>query len=113
MGHLALVVALLIVSASLGYAYHEKIGEVGRGFLALDLRGANALDPVTGNFSVVVTPALIIEGGEVKGFSRFELRGNVWGLLKTTTGVGSELTRVWLDEGLSLSLPFLREEVVV
>ncbi|ASJ12981.1 TldD/PmbA family protein [Thermococcus thioreducens] len=91
----------------------RMIEEVGKGFLALGLRGANALDPVTGNFSVVVTPALIIEGGEVKGFSRFELRGNVWGLLKTTTGVGSELTRVWLDEGLSLSLPFLRAEVVV
>ncbi|AEH25023.1 TldD/PmbA family protein [Pyrococcus yayanosii] len=91
----------------------RMIEEVEKGFLALGLRGANALDPVTGNFSVVVTPALIIERGEVKGFSRFELKGNVWELLKTTTGVGSELTRVWLDEGLSLSLPFLRTEVVV
>lgn len=89
------------------------IGEVERGFLALGVRGANTLDPTTGDFSVVVTPALVIERGEVKGFSRFELRGNVWQLLKNTTGVGKELARIWLDEGLSLSLPFLRTEVIV
>jgi len=89
------------------------ISEVERGFIALGLRGANALDPTTGDFSVVVTPALIIERGEVKGFSRFELRGNVWELLRNATGIGRELTRVWFDEGFSLSLPFLRTEVVV
>ena len=89
------------------------IGEVERGFLALSVRGANTLDPASGDFSVVVTPALIIERGEVKGFSRFELRGNVWQLLKNTTGVGRELTRVCFDEGFSISLPFLRTEVVV
>lgn len=91
----------------------ELIGEVDMGFIALDIRGANALDPSTGSFSVVVTPALVIERGEVKGFSRFELRGNVWELLKNATGVSRELTRIWLDEGISLSLPFLRSEVVV
>ncbi|KUH34724.1 peptidase [Thermococcus celericrescens] len=89
------------------------IGEVEKGFLILGVRGANALDPTTGDFSVVATPALVIERGETVGFSRFELKGNVWELLKNTTGVGSELARIWLDEGLSLSLPFLRTEVVV
>ncbi|NJE01552.1 hypothetical protein E3E42_06535 [Thermococcus sp. JdF3] len=91
----------------------ELIGEVDKGFLVLDVRGANALDPTTGDFSVVATPALIIEHGETIGFSRFELKGNVWELLKNTTGVGSELARIWLDEGLSLSLPSLRTEVVM
>ncbi|QDA31813.1 TldD/PmbA family protein [Thermococcus indicus] len=89
------------------------IGEVERGFIALGLRGANALDRATGNFSVVVTPALIIERGEITGFSRFELSGNVWELLKNTTGVGSELTRIWPGEEVSFSLPFLRAEVVL
>jgi PmbA protein len=91
----------------------ELISDVERGFLALGIRGANAIDPTTGDFSVVVTPALVIERGEVVGFSSFELRGNVWGLLKNATGIGRKLTRVWLEEGLSLSLPFLRTEVVL
>jgi PmbA protein len=89
------------------------ISEIDRGFIALGLRGANAIDPTTGDFSVVVTPALVIERGEVVGFSRFELRGNVWELLKNATGIGRELTRAWFDEGFSISLPFLRTEVVV
>ncbi|GAB6134745.1 TldD/PmbA family protein [Thermococcus prieurii] len=89
------------------------ISEIDKGFIALGIRGANALDPTTGDFSVVVTPALLIERGEVRGFSSFELRGNVWGLLKNATGIGRELTRVWLEEGLSLSLPFLRTEVML
>ncbi|NJE60283.1 TldD/PmbA family protein [Thermococcus sp. 21S7] len=91
----------------------ELISEIDKGFIALGLRGANALDRATGDFSVVVTPALVIERGEVKGFSRFELRGNVWELLKNATGIGKELTGVWFDEGFSLSLPFLRTGVVV
>ncbi|NPA47116.1 MAG: TldD/PmbA family protein, partial [Thermococci archaeon] len=89
------------------------ISEIDRGFVALGLRGANAIDRATGDFSVVVTPAPIIERGEVVGFSSFELRGNVWELLRNATGLGRELTRAWFDEGFSISLPFLRTEVVV
>ncbi|WP_099211971.1 TldD/PmbA family protein [Thermococcus henrietii] len=89
------------------------ISEIDRGFIALGLRGANAIDRATGDFSVVVTPALVVERGEVVGFSRLGLRGNVWGLLKNATGIGRELTRAWFDEGFSISLPLLRTEVVV
>ncbi|CAI1493228.1 TldE/PmbA protein, part of proposed TldE/TldD proteolytic complex (PMID 12029038) [Thermococcus nautili] len=89
------------------------ISEIDGGFIALGLRGANALDRATGDFSVVVTPALIIERGEVVGFSCFELRGNVWELLRNATGIGRELTRAWFGEGFSISFPFLRTEVVI
>ncbi len=91
----------------------ELISDVERGFIALSLRGVNALDRATGDFSVVVTPALVIEWGEVRGFSSFELRGNVWELLRNATDVGKGLTRIWFDEGFSLSIPFLRTRVIV
>ena len=67
----------------------EMLREVDDGLIVYFLQGAHSSNPVSGEFSVVATPAWKIEKGEITHCSRgVMLAGNVFELLKNVSVVG-------------------------
>jgi len=67
----------------------EMLREVDDGLIVYFLQGAHSSNPVSGEFSVVATPAWKIEKGEITHCSRgVMLAGNVFELLKNVNVVG-------------------------
>ena len=67
----------------------EIIGEVNDGLIAYYLQGAHSSNPVSGEFSVVATPAWKIRNGEVIHASKgVMLAGNIFEVLKNIILVG-------------------------
>jgi PmbA protein len=68
----------------------EMLREVDDGLIVYFLQGAHSSNPVSGEFSVVATPAWKIEKGEITHCSRgVMLAGNVFELLKNVNVIGS------------------------
>jgi len=72
----------------------ELISETGEGLIVYYLQGAHSSNPVSGEFSVVTTPAWKIEKGEiaypVKGLM---LAGTVFDVLKNVTALGKNVRK--------------------
>ncbi len=67
----------------------QMISEVNDGLIVYYLQGAHSSNPVSGEFSVVATPAWKIKGGEIKHSCQgVMLAGNVFELLKNVSVVG-------------------------
>jgi PmbA protein len=68
----------------------EMISEVDDGLIVYYLQGAHSSNPVSGDFSVVATPAWKIENGKITHSSRgVMLAGNIFEVLKNVSVVGS------------------------
>jgi PmbA protein len=71
-----------------GTATEELLGEVNDGLLIYYLQGAHSSNPVSGEFSVVATPAWKIRKGEIVHCSRgVMLAGNIFEVLKNVSVV--------------------------
>jgi PmbA protein len=71
-----------------GTAAEELLGEVDDGLLIYYLQGAHSSNPVSGEFSVVATPAWKIRKGEIVHCSRgVMLAGNIFEVLKNVSAV--------------------------
>jgi PmbA protein len=67
----------------------EMLSEVDDGLIVYYLQGAHSSNPVSGEFSVVATPAWKIKGGKITHCSRgVMLAGNIFELLKNISVVG-------------------------
>ena len=67
----------------------EMLSEVDDGLIVYYLQGAHSSNPVSGEFSVVATPAWKIKDGEITHCSRgVMLAGNIFELLKNISVVG-------------------------
>ncbi|HLN89948.1 MAG TPA: TldD/PmbA family protein, partial [Candidatus Binatia bacterium] len=67
----------------------EMIDEVDDGLIVYYLQGAHSSNPVSGEFSVVATPAWKIKNGEITHCSRgVMLAGNIFELVKNISVVG-------------------------
>ena len=67
----------------------EMLREVDDGLIVYYLQGAHSSNPVSGEFSVVATPAWKIKNGEITHCSRgVMLAGNIFEVLKNVTLVG-------------------------
>jgi PmbA protein len=67
----------------------EMLSEVDDGLIVYYLQGAHSSNPVSGEFSVVATPAWKIKNGEITHCSRgVMLAGNIFELLKNISVVG-------------------------
>jgi PmbA protein len=68
----------------------EMLSEVDDGLIVYYLQGAHSSNPVSGEFSVVATPAWKIEDGEITHSSRgIMLAGNIFEVLKNISVVGN------------------------
>ena len=68
----------------------EMLNEVDDGLIVYYLQGAHSSNPVSGEFSVVATPAWKIKNGEITHCSRgVMLAGNIFELLKNISAIGS------------------------
>ena len=68
----------------------EMLSEVDDGLIVYYLQGAHSSNPVSGEFSVVATPAWKIKNGEITHSSRgVMLAGNIFEVLKNISTVGS------------------------
>jgi len=81
----------------------ELLGEVDDGLLVSYLQGAHSSNPVSGEFSVVATPAWKVRNGKIEQASRgVMLAGNIFELLKNVTMAGNnerkmgQLVAPWL-----------------
>lgn len=81
----------------------ELLSEVDDGLLVSYLQGAHSSNPVSGEFSVVATPAWKIRKGKIEQASRgVMLAGNIFELLKNVTATGNnerkmgQLVAPWL-----------------
>lgn len=73
-----------------GASADQMISEVDDGLIIYFLQGAHSSNPVSGDFSVVATPAWKIEKGEIVHCSRgVMLAGNIFELIKKVSLVGS------------------------
>jgi PmbA protein len=82
----------------------EMLSEVDDGLIVYYLQGAHSSNPVSGEFSVVATPAWKIQDGEITHCSRgVMLAGNIFELLKNISIVGEnerqmgQLISPWLQ----------------
>jgi PmbA protein len=82
----------------------EMISEVDDGLIVYYLQGAHSSNPVSGEFSVVATPAWKIKKGEITHCSRgIMLSGNIFELIKNISVVGGnerqmgQLISPWLQ----------------
>ncbi len=82
----------------------EMLSEVDDGLIVYYLQGAHSSNPVSGEFSVVATPAWKIKDGEITHCSRgVMLAGNIFELVKNISVVGSnerqmgQLISPWLQ----------------
>lgn len=68
----------------------DLLAEVEEGLIIYYLQGAHSSNPVSGEFSVVATPAWKIKGGEIVHCSRgVMLAGNIFELLKNVSAVAN------------------------
>ncbi len=68
----------------------QMLSEVNDGLIVYYLQGAHSSNPVSGEFSVVATPAWKIKNGEITHSSRaVMLAGNIFEVLKSISAVGS------------------------
>lgn len=68
----------------------EMLKEVDDGLIIYYLQGAHSSNPVSGEFSVVATPAWKIKKGEIAHCSRgVMLAGNIFEVLKNVSSIGS------------------------
>jgi len=68
----------------------EMLGEVDDGLIVYYLQGAHSSNPVSGEFSVVATPAWKIKNGEITHSSRgVMLAGNIFEVLKNISVIGN------------------------
>ncbi|MCW4006745.1 MAG: TldD/PmbA family protein [Candidatus Bathyarchaeota archaeon] len=68
----------------------ELLAEVDEGLIVYYLQGAHSSNPVSGEFSVVATPAWKIKNGEISHATNgVMLAGNIFELLKNVTAVAS------------------------
>ena len=68
----------------------QMLSEVDDGLIVYYLQGAHSSNPVSGEFSVVATPAWKIKNGEIAHSSRgVMLAGNIFEVLKSVSAVGS------------------------
>jgi PmbA protein len=81
----------------------ELLNEVDDGLMVSYLQGAHSSNPVSGEFSVVATPAWKIHKGKIEHASRgVMLAGNIFELLKNVSAVGNnerkmgQLVAPWL-----------------
>jgi PmbA protein len=81
----------------------EVLGEVDDGLIVYYLQGAHSSNPVSGEFSVVATPAWKIKKGKIEHATRgVMLAGNIFELLKNVTAVADnerkmgQLVAPWL-----------------
>jgi PmbA protein len=73
----------------------EMLSEVNDGLLIYYLQGAHSSNPVSGEFSVVATPAWKIKNGEIAYSSRgIMLTGNIFEVLKNISVVGGHERQV-------------------
>jgi PmbA protein len=73
----------------------DMLKQVDDGLLVYYLQGAHSSNPVSGEFSVVATPAWKIKNGEIDHASRgVMLAGNIFEVLKNITVVGSNERQV-------------------
>ncbi len=73
----------------------DMLRQVDDGLLVYYLQGAHSSNPVSGEFSVVATPAWKIKNGEIDYASRgVMLAGNIFEVLKNITVVGSNERQV-------------------
>jgi PmbA protein len=73
-----------------GTAAEELLGEVDDGLLIYYLQGAHSSNPVSGEFSVVATPAWKIKKGEIVHCSRgVMLAGTIFEVLKNVSTIAS------------------------
>ncbi len=82
----------------------EMLKEVDDGLIIYYLQGAHSSNPVSGEFSVVATPAWKIRNGEIVHASRgVMLAGNIFEVLKNITVIGSnerqmgQLIAPWIE----------------
>ena len=82
----------------------DMLKEVDDGLIIYYLQGAHSSNPVSGEFSVVATPAWKIKKGEIVHASRgVMLAGNIFEVLKNITVVGSnerqmgQLIAPWIE----------------
>jgi PmbA protein len=69
---------------------NQMISEIDDGLIIYYLQGAHSSNPVSGDFSVVATPAWKIKNGDITHCSRgVMLAGNIFELLKNVSVVGS------------------------
>lgn len=86
----------------------ELLSEVDDGLLVYYLQGAHSSNPVSGEFSVVATPAWKIRKGEIAHCSRgVMLAGNIFEALKNVSGVANNERQVG-----QLVSPWIRVENV-
>lgn len=73
----------------------DILKEVGDGLIIYYLQGAHSSNPVSGDFSVVATPAWKVKGGKIDhSCSGVMLAGNVFELLKNIAVVGSNVRQM-------------------
>jgi PmbA protein len=82
----------------------EMLKEIDDGLIVYYLQGAHSSNPISGEFSVVATPAWKIKKGEITHCSRgIMLAGNIFELIKNISAVGSnerqmgQLISPWLQ----------------
>ncbi len=74
----------------------ELIGEIEEGLLVYSVQGAHSSNPVSGEFSVVATPAWKIEKGKiVHAVKGAMLAGNIFNLLKNISALANNQRKVW------------------
>ncbi len=64
------------------YSKNELLKETNKGLLIDGFQGAHSSNPETGEFSVVATPAWLVENGELKAVRGVMIAGNLYELLK-------------------------------
>jgi PmbA protein len=73
----------------------ELLSEMHDGLLIYYLQGAHSSNPVSGEFSVVATPAWKVEKGEVSHSTRgVMLAGNIFEVLKTVNKVANNERKI-------------------
>jgi PmbA protein len=73
----------------------ELIDEVDEGLIIYYLQGAHSSNPVSGEFSVVATPAWKVKKGEIVHCSRgVMLAGNIFEVLKNVSVVGNNVRQM-------------------
>ncbi len=71
----------------------EMLSEIDYGLLVHDLQGAHSSNPESGEFSVVATPAWLVQRGELKPVRGVMIAGNLYSLLKDITALSREQIR--------------------
>ena len=64
--------------------------EIDYGLLVHDLQGAHSSNPESGEFSVVATPAWLVQRGELKPVRGVMIAGNLYNLLRDIAALSRE-----------------------